>query len=220
MAAVLVLLFENADGQLEVLLTTRSAALRTHAGQTACPGGKADPDETSPITTALREAHEEVGLQSSSVHLLCTLPPFPSLHRLLVVPVLALLTDLSVLSTLQPSASEVAAIWHYRLDAVLDPSVSLSLGEGKLVDKGSADWPYEDEVYNTSDTEWLYGMQYRMHRIRTTHSPIKGLTADILLLTAQIAYDREPSYPRNAPRQVPFEDMIAVILKEYREQQQ
>ncbi len=41
LAAVLVLLYEDA-GQLRVLLTTRSKLLRTHAGQTALPGGRVD----------------------------------------------------------------------------------------------------------------------------------------------------------------------------------
>lgn len=47
-------LFEGASGELEVLLTTRSSSLRTHGGQTALPGGKADPGEDNPVDTAVR----------------------------------------------------------------------------------------------------------------------------------------------------------------------
>lgn len=44
LAAVLVLLYEK-DGELRVLLTTRSKKLRTHAGQTALPGGRVDEED-------------------------------------------------------------------------------------------------------------------------------------------------------------------------------
>lgn len=51
-ASVLVLLYER-DGIIHVLLTTRSKALRTHAGQTALPGGKVDDTDTDIIHTAV-----------------------------------------------------------------------------------------------------------------------------------------------------------------------
>ena len=59
-SAVLVALADGADGA-EVLLTRRSMHLRNHRGEVSFPGGRGDPGET-PVDTALREAHEEVGL--------------------------------------------------------------------------------------------------------------------------------------------------------------
>ncbi len=59
-SAVLVALADGPDGA-EVLLTRRSQFLRNHKGEMSFPGGRCDPGET-PIDTALREAHEEVGL--------------------------------------------------------------------------------------------------------------------------------------------------------------
>lgn len=44
------------------LLTRRSSRLRGHSAQYALPGGRLDTDE-SPIAAALRELHEELGLQ-------------------------------------------------------------------------------------------------------------------------------------------------------------
>ncbi len=58
----------------DVLLLQRAATLRNPAGQPAFPGGAADPGETEPAVTALREADEEVGLDQSSVHVVATLP--------------------------------------------------------------------------------------------------------------------------------------------------
>lgn len=64
-SAVLVALADGASGP-EVLLTRRSWELRHHRGEISFPGGRMDPGET-PLDTALREAHEEVGLDPALV---------------------------------------------------------------------------------------------------------------------------------------------------------
>ena len=66
-AAVLVGLVERETG-LTVLLTRRADTLSRHSGQVAFPGGRCDPGET-PWETALREAHEEVGLDPRYVRI-------------------------------------------------------------------------------------------------------------------------------------------------------
>jgi peroxisomal coenzyme A diphosphatase NUDT7 len=52
LGAVLMLLYER-DGELRVLLTTRSKSLRSHPGQTALPGGKVDDTDIDFIHTAV-----------------------------------------------------------------------------------------------------------------------------------------------------------------------
>ena len=64
-SAVLVLLTDVGDGP-EVLLTRRSWEMRTHRGEVSFPGGRMDPGETA-LDTALRETHEEVGLEPELV---------------------------------------------------------------------------------------------------------------------------------------------------------
>jgi len=199
--AVLVLLYERA-GALRVLLTTRSKELRSHPGQTALPGGMVDEGDAGVVDTALREANEEVALplRSPHVHMLCTLEPLVSQYKVLVTPVVALLDDVSVLEELRAAPGEVARIFDHPLEALLDPQLARGESgnlEQQLVPLGSEDWPYpyEMELHNFSDVPWLGGM-YRMHRFRSTASPVKGLTADILLATAEIAYAREPVFQR------------------------
>ena len=62
---------------LDVLLQRRAATLGHHAGQVSFPGGRAEPGDSGPAHTALREAVEEVGLDASGVEVLGTLPPLP-----------------------------------------------------------------------------------------------------------------------------------------------
>jgi len=59
-AAVLIPVVEGDEPT--VLLTQRSPHLSSHAGQISFPGGKIDATDHSPLDAALREAHEEVGL--------------------------------------------------------------------------------------------------------------------------------------------------------------
>lgn len=64
-SAVLVPLYEEA-GELHVVLTRRSSKLRSHTSEVSFPGGRSDDGETA-LDTALREAHEEVGLPPAAV---------------------------------------------------------------------------------------------------------------------------------------------------------
>lgn len=72
-AAVLVPLYWD-GGEPVAVFTERHADLRKHAGEISFPGGRHDPGETL-AQTALREAHEEIGLEPAGVRLLGALPP-------------------------------------------------------------------------------------------------------------------------------------------------
>jgi 8-oxo-dGTP pyrophosphatase MutT (NUDIX family) len=67
-SAVLVGLFDSSVGP-QVLLTRRSESLSSHRGQVAFPGGRLEPGETS-LQAALRETHEEIGIDVTSATVL------------------------------------------------------------------------------------------------------------------------------------------------------
>ncbi|HEY7526765.1 MAG TPA: CoA pyrophosphatase [Candidatus Limnocylindria bacterium] len=69
-AATLLLLYPGEDGELQLPLTVRNSALRAHAGEVSLPGGSAEEGDPSREATALRETHEEIGVEPASVHLL------------------------------------------------------------------------------------------------------------------------------------------------------
>lgn len=72
-SAVLAALFEE-GGETQIVLTRRSFAMRVHRGEIALPGGRSHDGETA-VETALREAHEEVGLEPASVTPIAWLNP-------------------------------------------------------------------------------------------------------------------------------------------------
>ena len=72
----MLLLFDPASDRLPLLFMLRSASLRQHAGQIGFPGGGAEARDRDVVETALREAHEEVGLPPDNVEVIGLLPPF------------------------------------------------------------------------------------------------------------------------------------------------
>ncbi len=106
--AAVLLPFLQKDGDLFVILTKRSAALRHHPGQIAFPGGKQDPGDADLVVTALREAEEEIGLARSNVTALTTLPPHETVTGFLVTPVIGkVCRDF----TIRPEAGEVDEVF-------------------------------------------------------------------------------------------------------------
>lgn len=102
-SAVLVALAEGDDGA-EVLLTRRSMQLRTHRGEMSFPGGRLDPGET-PVETALREAHEEVGLDPAAPRIVGELAHLNTIvSRSYIVPIVSVLDHRPAL---EPQTGEV-----------------------------------------------------------------------------------------------------------------
>src|SRR5215213_1432805 len=58
-----------------LVFTERRADLRRHAGEISFPGGRQDHPDESLLATALREAHEEIGLDPAAVEVVGALPP-------------------------------------------------------------------------------------------------------------------------------------------------
>lgn len=116
-AAVLVPLYLD-GGELHAVFTRRRDDMRLHAGQVSFPGGRQDDDEDL-RDTALREACEEIGLDSTGVEIVGALAPTPTfVTDFAVYPFVGLIEPGQ---TWKPSDTEVAAI--------IEPSVA-QLREG------------------------------------------------------------------------------------------
>jgi 8-oxo-dGTP pyrophosphatase MutT (NUDIX family) len=101
--------FYDLDGELYTVLTRRSWDLRSHTGEVSFPGGRQEASETL-LDAALREAHEEIGLDSTTVETLGELDHLMTISsRSFIVPFVALLPDVPVL---HPNPDEVDAVLH------------------------------------------------------------------------------------------------------------
>jgi 8-oxo-dGTP pyrophosphatase MutT (NUDIX family) len=116
-ASVLVPLVMRA--QLMVLLTQRTAHLSSHSGQIAFPGGKRDADDADDIATALREAHEEIGLEPRYVEVLGALPLYTTGSAFHVTPIVALVQpELSIAA----NPGEVDDVFEVPLAFLMNPA--------------------------------------------------------------------------------------------------
>jgi 8-oxo-dGTP pyrophosphatase MutT (NUDIX family) len=77
-AAVLAPLYIDEHGELHAVFTKRRDDLKRHAGEISFPGGRRDPEDADLTATALREAHEEIGLPPDAVEIVGALPPTPT----------------------------------------------------------------------------------------------------------------------------------------------
>lgn len=115
-AAVLCPVVEHQDG-LSIMLTVRAAHLKIHAGQISFPGGKIDPSDSSPLSAALREADEEIGLPSHRVDILGSLDPYDTSTGFVVTPFVGMVEP-----AFQPilNEGEVAEVFEVPFDFVMD----------------------------------------------------------------------------------------------------
>ena len=115
-AAVLILIYPGRKG-LETILTRRSGQLPNHAGQISFPGGRLEPDDANLVQTALREAHEEIGLDIRQVEVIGCLQSVHLPSKFHVTPVVGLMEQKP---SLTPEPGEVEEIFSIPLAVVLD----------------------------------------------------------------------------------------------------
>ena len=115
-AAVLIAITDRTEPG--VILTVRREHMRTHAGQVAFPGGRIDPGEDA-VTAAVREAHEELGLDPNVLELVGEIEPYRTVTSYVVTPVIGVIPpDVP----LEPHEHEVADWFEAPLRFVLDPA--------------------------------------------------------------------------------------------------
>lgn len=115
-AAVLVPLYLD-RGRLHAVFTKRQDDLRRHPGEISFPGGRYEEGERDLSATALREAHEEIGLPADAVEIVGALQPTPTIATgYAVYPFVGLIEPGR---TWTPSAGEVAEVLELGLGALL-----------------------------------------------------------------------------------------------------
>lgn len=149
-AAVLATILSG-EGEDRVLLIERPRSLNVHGGQLAFPGGKREPGDRDLLMTALRESHEEVGLDAHDVQVLGRLEPVPTPSRFFIVPFVGRVTPGWVPT---PNPAEVAAIVTPSVATLCDPS-----------------------IHHVGDVRRWRGIDYKLHEFSIHEPPLWGATA-------------------------------------------
>ena len=115
-AAVLVPVIDYPGGPT-VLFTRRTAQLKKHSGQISFPGGRVEPSDPGREFTALREAHEEIGLPPDKVEVIAVLPEYFTRTGFRVTPVVGVVNPPL---ELVPDAREVDEVFEVPLAFLVD----------------------------------------------------------------------------------------------------
>lgn len=116
-AAVLIAITDRPEPG--VILTQRPKNMRSHPGQVAFPGGKIDPEDDGAIGAALREAHEEIGLEAANVRIVGATDDYKSGSGYAITPIVGIVPpDLEY----RPNPLEVESWFETPLAFLLDPS--------------------------------------------------------------------------------------------------
>mmetsp|Transcript_12658 Transcript_12658/g.22723 ORF Transcript_12658/g.22723 Transcript_12658/m.22723 type:complete len:250 (-) Transcript_12658:6-755(-) len=173
-ASILVPLFERDDSKIHVLFTQRPKTMKSHGGEVCFPGGKQDPeDEGDDVRTAMREAHEEVGLHPQFINGIARMETVESKHSLCVTPIIGLIQPSSVAepSQLKLNSDEVEAAFTVPLEYFADPDNCDSITR---VNWSGGDFLMRTYLYDDPDS----GRQFK----------IWGLTAHVVHQVATLAF--------------------------------
>ena len=126
-----------------VLLTRRAMHLSDHPGQISFPGGRVEPTDPDAVATALREAHEEIGLPPEQVRRLGCLPQYTTGTGFAITPVVGLV-DPGFMAC--ADAAEVAEVFEVPLAFLMTPAHHRrheveALGRRRVF--WSMHWPHE-----------------------------------------------------------------------------
>ena len=117
-AAVLIPIIDTGE-ELQLLLTQRAAHLKYHPGQISFPGGRVEAGDTGPLDTALRETHEEIGLEPDRVEVVGYLDNYFTITGYTVTPVVGFVRSRP---ELELDTNEVEDAFEVPLSHALDPA--------------------------------------------------------------------------------------------------
>jgi len=171
-AAVLIpIIWEN--DQLAVLFEVRSPHLAWQPGEICFPGGRIEATDDSPLSAAVRETAEELGLAMGQIQVLGSLYEVVSPIGVRLYPCVAYITDTHLI---KPSQDEVSEIFTVPLEFLL--GVKPIIGQMERCTRPLADFPFE--LLPGYSDKWKSRKNYEVLFYKYNQHVIWGLTAQVL----------------------------------------
>lgn len=147
------------EGRDSVLLTKRSIHLRSHRGEVCFPGGRKEPGENT-TETALRETHEEIGLNAKDVEIWGHLKSVVRRQAdFVVTPIVGYIHDAHVLDTLNVNSDEVQAVFTIPLDELAREAGLTKFQSKKMKYTLPTFDSTEFKVHHNAPNEYLHSSQ-------------------------------------------------------------
>ena len=161
-AAVLVPLFKK-GGDCHILFTKRSDQVKYHKGEISFPGGVVDEEDLELINTALREAHEEIGLEKSDVQIVGILDDIVTITQFIVTPIVGLFP---YPYPFKVSEVEIAELIEVPLSSLLDEKCLST-----------------EEIIRSGQKEVVFAYQYGKHIIWGATARILKQFLDLIVIS-------------------------------------
>eukprot|EP00003_Mantamonas_plastica_P012639 TRINITY_DN22592_c0_g1_i1.p1 TRINITY_DN22592_c0_g1~~TRINITY_DN22592_c0_g1_i1.p1 ORF type:complete len:293 (-),score=79.99 TRINITY_DN22592_c0_g1_i1:21-899(-) len=153
----------NVNNRMSILYTLRSSLVGTHKGQVSFPGGKMDPeDNNDAVVTALRETHEEIGIEREDVQILGLTHDFAAVTGIRVTPVVGFLGSFPSDEYVR---NELTKWSEHEIEDVFTVPIA------DLVD------PEHLKIETHEDHTGIFGTKFTMPEFTSTGHRIWGLTA-------------------------------------------
>jgi len=147
-SAVLIPLVE-VDGKWHILFEVRSMTMRKQPGDISFPGGRIDASDASPLAAALRETHEELGIDPNTVQVIGQLSPYIASSSFVTYPFVAVVDYMQIIDGY--NKQEVEAVFTVPLDWLLQYEPYMHLVSIEPVP--SLDFPF-DKIVNGAQYQW------------------------------------------------------------------
>ncbi|KAA0948701.1 CoA pyrophosphatase [Sporosarcina sp. ANT_H38] len=172
-SAVLIPLVQ-VDEEWHILFEVRSFTMRKQPGDISFPGGRIDSTDPSPVAAALRETHEELGVDPNTVTIVGELSPYIASSSFVIYPFVATIDYNQIIHSY--NKEEVEEVFTIPVKWLLNYEPYMHVVSVEPVP--SPNFPYE-KIMNGAQYQW---------RSRTTEEwffdyekyTIWGLTARIL----------------------------------------
>ena len=161
------------NNSLHILFEVRAKTLRNQPNEVCFPGGKIENDE-NPLTTAIRETCEEIGICEDKVKIISPLDLFVSPYDTIIHPYLVFIEDIS---DMKINLDEVEEVFFVPLDFLLNTNADTFINKVNIIPNDN--FPYEliSKKHNYKFSTGSYEVPFYIYNDYV----IWGITAKILL---------------------------------------